>query len=89
MRVNTSSGEGSVAVKRPYALFMNVAADMLRKEKGHDADADADADAGLRDIGVGPGTYVVVQVVEASGPTLKAVAVAPSTLHGWSHGPRA
>jgi MiaB/RimO family radical SAM methylthiotransferase len=82
-------GEGSVAVKRPYALFMNVAADMLRKEKGHDADADADADAGLRDIGVGPGTYVVVQVVEASGPTLKAVAVAPSTLHGWSHGPRA
>ena len=70
--------------------FMDAAADLLNKLKEPDANPDLTVASGQpRDFDIGPGMYVVVQVVEASGPTLKAVAVAPSTLYGWSYGAKA
>ena len=69
--------EGEEApTKRPYALFMEAAAGLMRGLRGSSGQT--------QDIELATGSYVVVQVVEASGPTLKAVAVAPSTLLGWS-----
>ncbi len=69
--------EGEEALKkRPYALFMEAAAGLMRGLRGPSGQT--------QDIALATGSYVVVQVVEASGPTLKAVAVAPSTLLGWS-----
>ena len=79
--VTPVEGEGTVRIA--YNYFMKEVSTLLEKLQATEGGSLELHDAGKYLV---PGTYVVVQIVEAKGPTLKGVPVALSSIGQFHQG---